>query len=208
MYSKKRDGKIQLSANFRVEEFACKDGNDTIYIDDELVLTLQKIRNQFGKPVNINSGYRTAAYNAKIGGSPNSQHVNGKAADIRVTDNVPLQVAKYAESIGVGGIGHAPDGQGNYVHVDTRTVKSRWEYYNNGKSTRTVSGFGGTAIPQPATNTSIAIETKSIFVNGQEKTIRAGLVDDENYGHLRDFIAAMGGSVSYDDETKKISITS
>lgn len=206
-YSKNRDGQIQLSANFRVNEFACKDGTDTILIDDDMVAILQKIRNYFGKPVNINSAYRTTNHNNKNGGSPTSQHLYGRAADIRVTGIAPAQIAKYAESIGVGGIGHAPDGQGNFVHLDTRTVVCRWEYYNGGKCTRTVTGFGGTPIAPSKISTTIAIENKSIMVNGQEKKIRAGLIDDENYGHIRDFIAAIGGSITYDDNTRQISIT-
>ena len=217
-YSKKRDGATRLSTNFRVSEFACNDGSDTILIDAELVAVLQKIRNRFGKAVAINSGYRTAGYNTKIGGSPSSQHLNGKAADIKVTDIAPLQVAQYAESIGVGGIGHAPAGQGNYVHVDTRAVVSRWEYYNGGKSTKAISCFGGAPATSPAAplatspatppsiNTMITIETKSFSINGQEKRIRAELIGDENYVHLRDFVAAIDGDISYDDKTRLISI--
>jgi len=214
-YSKVRDGATQLSANFKVSEFACKDGSDAILIDDKLVVFLQKIRDHFAKPVTINSSYRTANHNAKNGGSPNSQHLYGKAADISVAGVVPLQVAQYAESIGVGGIGHAPAGQGNYVHVDTRTVISRWDYINGGKNTKTVSSFGsapstpGTPdkpTSPPATNTTITIEGKSFFVNGQEIKSRAGLVDNENYVHLRDFIAALEGGIVYDEKTRRVSI--
>ena len=57
-YSKAKDGNKQLSTNFKVREFACKDGSDAILIDDELVKLLQKIRDHFGKPVVINSAYR------------------------------------------------------------------------------------------------------------------------------------------------------
>ena len=209
-YSLRTNGASQLLINFRVREFACKDGSDKILIDDDLVIVLQKIRIHFGKPVTINSGYRTASYNAKIGGSPNSQHLNGKAADIRVSDVTPLAVAQYAEIIGVGGIGHAPAGQGNFVHVDTRAARGRWEYYNGGKNTRPVSGFGGATpapTPPPMAGATINIGPLTIAVNGQERTARAGLVGDENYVHLRDFVAALGGVVGYDEQTRRISVT-
>ena len=65
-YSMSRDSTRQLSPNFKVREFACK-GSDVVLLDDELVVLLQCIREHFGKPVYITSGYRTAAHNAEIG---------------------------------------------------------------------------------------------------------------------------------------------
>tara|TARA_Y100001951_G_scaffold42592_1_gene33749 strand:+ start:1057 stop:1515 length:459 start_codon:yes stop_codon:yes gene_type:complete len=41
---------------------------------------LQPVREEFG-PIRINSGYRSPALNAKVGGSKTSQHCNGEAAD-------------------------------------------------------------------------------------------------------------------------------
>ena len=67
-YSMTRDSTRQLSPSFRVREFACK-GSDVVLIDDELVVLLQCIREHFGKPVHITSGYRTAEHNAAVGGS-------------------------------------------------------------------------------------------------------------------------------------------
>src|SRR5699024_11125614 len=83
-YSAKKDGSTCLSANFRVKEFACKDGSDTVLISDELVALLQAIRDHFGAAVTIHSGYRTESYNAspQVNGSKNSQHCKGTAADI------------------------------------------------------------------------------------------------------------------------------
>ena len=75
-----RDSTRQLSPSFKVREFACK-GSDAIRLDDELVVLLQCIREHFGKPVHITSGYRTAAHNAAVGGSKSSQHLLGRAAD-------------------------------------------------------------------------------------------------------------------------------
>ena len=131
-YSKKTQGNLSLSANFKVKEFACKDGSDTILIDDKLVSALQKIRTHFGKPVSINSAYRTAAYNIKVGGSSNSQHCKGTAADIHIKGVDPLKVALYVASLpefkSRGGIGYysrtgLTDG---FVHVDVRSWSSRW----------------------------------------------------------------------------------
>ncbi|MCL1975166.1 MAG: D-Ala-D-Ala carboxypeptidase family metallohydrolase [Firmicutes bacterium] len=202
IYSKRADGAKQLSPNFRVAEMACKDGSDKIMIDIDLVMILQRIRDWAKAPINVNSGYRTAAHNAQVGGSPGSRHLQGMAADIVVTGKTPLEVAQYAESLYVGGIGLAPAGQGNFVHIDTRKVTSRWEYYNDGKSTLAVSGFGGVTSPPMG----IEITPKSMMINGQTRTVRAGLVESENYVHLRDLVAALGGVVAYDEATRQISI--
>jgi hypothetical protein len=43
---------------------------------------LDPLRELYGKPIHINSGYRSPAVNKKIGGVSTSQHVEGKAADI------------------------------------------------------------------------------------------------------------------------------
>ena len=123
-YSRKKDGNIRLSTNFKVKEFACQDGSDPIFIDSELVSVLQKIRNHFGKPVNITSAYRTPNHNKNVGGTTYSQHLYGKAADIKVQGIAPKEVATYAETLlGEGGIGI----YNTFTHVDVRSTKSRWQ---------------------------------------------------------------------------------
>ena len=123
-YSLKEDGEKNLSENFKVKEFRCKDGSDKILISGELVEILQKIRSHFGKAVNINSAYRTPSYNKKIGGATNSQHMYGTAADIRINGITPKAVADYAETLllGTGGIGR----YNTFTHVDVRDKKARW----------------------------------------------------------------------------------
>lgn len=140
-YSKRRDGNTKLSDSFRVREFACRDGSDNILIDDKLVKYLQRIRNWAGAPLIISSGYRTPAYNAKIGGAENSRHTKGMAADIYVERRVRsiYEIAKYAEAIGILGIERNEDT--NYVHVDTREKKYFW--YRKNKRDHEVNTFGG-----------------------------------------------------------------
>ena len=57
-YSLAKDGAKQLSPAFKVREFRCRDGSDAIMIDQTLVVLLQAIREHFGKPITITSGYR------------------------------------------------------------------------------------------------------------------------------------------------------
>lgn len=123
-YSKTRDGGKKLSTNFKVEEFACSDGSDPIFIAPKLVTILQKIRNHFGKPVIINSAYRTVGKNNAVGGVARSQHLYGTAADIHIVGVSPKEIAKYAETLlrSSGGIGI----YSTFTHIDVREVKSRW----------------------------------------------------------------------------------
>ena len=130
-YSLAKDGAKLLAPGFKVREFRCRDGSDVVMIDESLVVLLQCIREHFGKPITITSGYRTAAHNRSVGGAAYSQHLYGRAADIRVQGIPVEQLAAYAETClpGTGGIGRYPPRAGRavgWVHVDTRPAKSRW----------------------------------------------------------------------------------
>ena len=130
-YSLARDGEAYLSPHFRVQEFRCKDGSDPVFVDTALVELLEQLRAHFGKAVTITSGYRTPAHNAKAGGTRFSQHLYGRAADIRVQGVSVEDIAAYAESLmpDWGGVGRYPVKAGRatgWVHVDTRQNKSRW----------------------------------------------------------------------------------
>ncbi len=123
-YSKAKDGNKKLSTNFRVREFACTDGSDPIFIDSDLVNVLQKVRNHFGKAVTITSAYRTPTKNKACGGALYSQHLYGRAADIKISGVSPAKVAAYAETLlkDKGGIGI----YSTFTHIDVRSTKSRW----------------------------------------------------------------------------------
>ncbi len=125
-YSLKKERNKQLSKNFKLYEFACKDGSDKVVLNCELVELLQKIRDYFGKPVIINSAYRTTTYNKKIGGVSSSQHLIGYAADIVIKGMKAKDIAVYIEKLipNTGGIGIYMTK--NFVHVDVRENKSRW----------------------------------------------------------------------------------
>jgi len=121
-----------LSKNFTLDEFASKDGAPTppevLENLRKLAQNLQVLRDYIGKPIKINSGYRSPAHNAKIKGARNSQHIKGKAADITVTGVTPNQLAAIIfkliqeKKISEGGVGIYP----NFVHYDIRGKKARW----------------------------------------------------------------------------------
>jgi zinc D-Ala-D-Ala carboxypeptidase len=55
--------------------------NNLKYVAENL---LQPIRDHFGKPVAVSSGYRSVALCEAIGSSSNSQHAKGEAADFEI----------------------------------------------------------------------------------------------------------------------------
>ena len=147
--------KVQLSEHFNSYEFRCGLGRPcactTILIDDKLVEFLEQIRQHFGQPITITSAYRCENYNRSIGGATGSRHSKGQAADIVVKGVSPREVAKYAESIGVLGIGlYETASDGYFTHIDTRDYKSFW--YGQSQAKRTT--FGGskpiTTVPTPS----------------------------------------------------------
>lgn len=116
----------KLTEHFHIGEFHCKGTQcgcwETLH-DASLSAYLQLIRNHFGKPVYITSGYRCGKHNAAIGGSANSLHIQGRAADFTIPEVDPGEIAAFAESIGVLGIGLYED----FVHIDTRSKKVFWK---------------------------------------------------------------------------------
>ncbi len=137
----------QLSTNFKSTEFDCHGSGccSETRVDEQLVKYLQKIRDYFNKPINISSGYRCTTHNKNIGGATKSKHSTGQAADIYITGVTPAEIAKYAESIGILGIGlYETNKDGHFVHIDTRTTKAFW--YGQSEAYR--STFGGTVITE------------------------------------------------------------
>ena len=141
---------VKLSNNFDTLEFDCKGANccNKTLIDKQLVDYLQHIRNHFGKPVTITSGYRCPTHNRAVGGVTNSKHTQGMAADIVIDGVAPREVAKYAESIGIKGIGlYETAADGYFTHIDTRANKDFWY----GQSEQYRSTFNGSAVNSSST---------------------------------------------------------
>lgn len=159
---------LRLTTNFKVSEFTCKCGCSTAKIDDKLVNFVQKIRTHFRKPTTINSGYRCSKHNAKIGGASKSKHVYGQAADIVVEGVSPKEVAKYAESIGVLGIGlYNTDKDGHFVHIDTRPTKFFWLGHAQVQQTT----FGGS---QPKSNAKVKAFQQAAIKDGFKNILVKG----------------------------------
>lgn len=97
-----------ISKNFSYSEFEKSDTATRLGIDNrikteevrdnikELVENiLQPLRDKWGGPLFVNSGYRCLKLNKAVGGVPTSQHCLGQASDIGCTD--PYALAKLAK---------------------------------------------------------------------------------------------------------------
>jgi uncharacterized protein YcbK (DUF882 family) len=123
----------QITEHFALSEFACpaygpptEQGHlDTLA---RLCAQLEVLRAELGAPINVISGYRSPAYNERIGGATKSQHMNACAADIKVKGVTPREVhttilrlieeGKMEE----GGLGLYE----TFVHFDVRGHRARW----------------------------------------------------------------------------------
>lgn len=85
-----------LTRNFNSSEFACKDGTTVpsalLGNLQELAENLQVLRDAFGVPIIIRSGFRSVSYNKKIGGAKDSYHLRAMASDIVVPGYTMAQV--------------------------------------------------------------------------------------------------------------------
>lgn len=95
----------RISKNFKWSEFTKSDTATRFHIQNEIVdwdvrdnikalveEVLQPLRDSWGGPLFINSGFRSAELNKAVGGAENSMHQYGQAADLACTD--PYSLAK------------------------------------------------------------------------------------------------------------------
>ena len=132
-----------MTKNFKLKEFECNDGSKMpleVYENViKLANQLQFLRDYTGRPITINSAYRSPDYNKKIGGAhkiingkrvETSQHVFGKAADITIQSLKPAEVFMIIEEL--IDMGHMLQGglglYDTFVHYDIRRTKVRWDY--------------------------------------------------------------------------------
>lgn len=130
-----------VTPHFALREFRCKDGTPypVEWIGARLTplcLLLEEIRRMLGnRSIQVVSGFRTPGYNRKVGGARKSQHVEGRAADIRVVGVLPERVFREVERAyrsgsleRLGGLGLYP----SFTHVDVREGKRLAKWIGSG----------------------------------------------------------------------------
>jgi uncharacterized protein YcbK (DUF882 family) len=142
---------MRLSKDFTLQELtvsdtAIKHGISNIPNQDQITnlillcqFILQPIKEHFGKPVIINSGYRSPNHNKLAGGAPLSQHLFGKAIDLKIGDinrdgsinqedkNIAYKILQLDVIANRGGLGFYPNTQ--ILHMDVRGEYARWNNY-------------------------------------------------------------------------------
>lgn len=122
---------MKLTNNFSLSEFECKCGcKMPAFVKEnvkELAENLQVLRDVVGR-IDLTNAYRCKEHNADVGGAANSQHIKGKAADIKSNTLSPSEIASItddlmkSEKFKLGGIGI----YNTFTHVDIRGYKARW----------------------------------------------------------------------------------
>lgn len=204
----KKGQRVKLSTNFTSNEFDCHGSGccSSTLINPELVKYLQKIREHFNAPITITSAYRCLTHNSRVGGATGSRHTKGDAADIVVKGVSPREVAKYAESIGIKGIGlYETSADGFFTHIDTRPTKSFW--YGQACAARTTFG-GNNSSEGSSSNTSttnnssveISLNDTGTVVKEIQEMLKAlnyaiavdGIFGLKTYAAVRDFQSKNG----------------
>jgi uncharacterized protein YcbK (DUF882 family) len=108
---------------FSLNELECPCCKEVVFISD-LGDVLDDVREHFGRPCIVTSGYRCPTHNKEVGGAEKSKHLEGLAADIQIKGLTPNAVynyldTKYPDKYGIGQYN-------NWVHVDVRKEKARW----------------------------------------------------------------------------------
>ena len=117
----------KIGKHFALGEFAPNSADyDGVRVHPTLVELLDRIRAKVGKTVRVTSGYRPPDYNRSVGGVPNSQHLDGLAADIYVDGMSTAKLHEICDQLvgDQGGVGFYPVQM--FVHVDVRGYRARW----------------------------------------------------------------------------------
>lgn len=132
-----RDDRLRLSEHFRISELACPCGCVVpVRARERLLLltsALERIREAFGQPVIVMSGYRCPGHNRTVGGVSGSEHTDGTAADLFVGGKTGEEIRGVLErmiaagEIPEGGLGTYSDPRRILIcHYDQRGARARW----------------------------------------------------------------------------------
>lgn len=109
--------------NFSPEELACR-GTGKLAVDPRSMDMLQDLRNRLGKPIILNSAYRSPEHNKRVGGAKGSYHMKAMAFDCRQDNQDPQHFIAVARAVGFKGIGqYANKG---FTHIDTRDTPAKF----------------------------------------------------------------------------------
>lgn len=103
---------------FTEKELACKH-TGRCAMDPEFMKKLDLLRELFGGPLTVTSGFRDRSHPEERGKVVPGAHAQGVAVDLAVSGKDAIRVLELAIGIGFTGIGVAQKGAGRYIHLDT-----------------------------------------------------------------------------------------
>ncbi len=110
--------------NFQPKELVCKCGCDEGWFDSQAFDALQWLRDNFGRPLKVNSAHRCVDYNRRIGGASRSEHLK-IAFDISL-DGITKRELKQLDGW-LKHVGFLSKGlYDRFIHVDMRQDKRYW----------------------------------------------------------------------------------
>jgi len=111
---------------FSRKELQCRCGQFCDYacpMDPDFMDRVDRLREHFGKPLKVTSGYRCPSHNNNVSSTGTSgPHVSGKAIDFGVSRDDAHALLKIAMDINFSGVGIAQKGTGRFIHLDDLTA--------------------------------------------------------------------------------------
>jgi len=114
-----RINNFKLSEHFNLMEFQCPCCH-TARVHPRLVRMLESLRDKWGDPIFLTSGYRCISHNREVGGVPDSLHILGQAADVVVFGPGQSLFVQLARKEGFTSV--IPNYERNYVHLGIRNL--------------------------------------------------------------------------------------
>ena len=106
------------SKYFSYDEMKCKCGCDQAPMDQNFMHMLDSIREHYGKPIIISSGYRCPAHPIEAKKAKPGSHTTGKAADLAVSGGDAMQIMGLALLSDIRRVGVQQKGEGRFIHLD------------------------------------------------------------------------------------------
>lgn len=113
--------------NFTEADFRCRHCGKQ-EMKPEFMARLQALRNVYGRPMTITSGYRCPDHPIEKAKAEPGMHATGLACDIGVRGAEAYEIMRLAMQAGFTGIGVQQKGSGRFIHVDLRTTPTVWSY--------------------------------------------------------------------------------
>ena len=108
---------------FSKEEMACQCGCGESPMDQGFMDKLDALREAYGKPIHITSGYRCPGHPIEARKAKAGAHSSAKAADIGVDRAEAHEILRLAFALEFKRVGVQQKGSGRFIHLDTATAE-------------------------------------------------------------------------------------